>query len=398
MPDKQARRTLAIACLAFLGLGLSTAVFGPLLPQLATQSGTQLATVGAIFFAIFAGSLLSQIAAGPFSDRLGPQRVVLAGIFLLAVGTVGITLSKGLAALMAGAFFAGFGQGAIDVGSNLLVVAAYRGENVAQLNFLHLFFGLGAVAGPLLVSLALGTWQNGLPALWLAVVLLLAISPFVARVQVASLAHDTPQAARRANRIYYSPVLWAFALLIMFYVGLEMGMGGWTTTYLGQIAGMPVQTAAVVTSGFWLALTAGRLLVAMAGSGWQAAIVLGVDLTGAVLAAAFLVLGVDSPLVSILAIVAVGLSYGSIYPTVVSYVTGIFHEGPGKAAGALAASGSVGGMLLPWMQGVLLQYRGPASTPLWILAGNIIMLGLFTVGRFLAGQRAAQPAPEEPRA
>jgi fucose permease len=268
---------------------------------------------------------------------------------------------------------------------------------VSQLNFLHLFFGLGSVGGPLLVSLALGRWLTGLPALWLAVILLVAISPFVARVRVPSLAHASQDAAK-ANRLYHSPVLWSFALLLLLYVGLETGMGGWTTTYLGQTAGMPVQTAALVTAGFWLALTGGRLLVAVGGAHWRGGLVLAVDLSGAVLAAALLVLGADSRVVSIAAIFAVGLAYGSIYPTVVSVVTGIFRESPGKATSVLAASGSVGGMMLPWMQGVLLQYRGPTSTPLWILAGNTAMLGLFAAAQFLTQPKlAAHEAPEEPR-
>jgi fucose permease len=62
--------------------------------------------------------------------------------------------------------------------------------------------------------------------------------------------------------LYRTPVLYGLGLIILLYVGIENGMGGWTTEYVQRTVGFTTDRAAMVTSGFWLALTLGRMLSA----------------------------------------------------------------------------------------------------------------------------------------
>jgi fucose permease len=57
--------------------------------------------------------------------------------------------------------------------------------------------------------------------------------------------------------------------------------------------------------------------------------------------------------------------------------TEVFHRGPGKAASVVAAMGSVGGMILPWLQGMLLENHGPSASVVFVAIGGGAMLTLY---------------------
>jgi MFS family permease len=50
---------------------------------------------------------------------------------------------------------------------------------------------------------------------------------------------------------------------------------------------------------------------------------------------------------------------GAVFPTVIAMVTRVFHRAPGKAASIAASAGSIGAMLLPGLQGIVLERIHP---------------------------------------
>ena len=84
--------------------------------------------------------------------------------------------------------------------------------------------------------------------------------------------------------------------------------------------------------------------------------------------------------------ILIGFCFGPIFPTALSIVTATFRRAPGTAASVVVALGSLGGMLLPWIQGALLESRGPSSSVLLVAAGTLAMLAL-ELGRGLIESR-----------
>src|SRR5258706_1776247 len=142
------RGTMVASCISFVALGGITAALGPALPDLAANTGSSLAAVGAVITALFVGSLIALIVAGPLNDRIGQRPVLLAGVALLALGTFGVAASHWLPLTLLCAVVAGLGHGAIDVRTNVLIAEVFAARSAAALNLLNVFFGLGAVAGP----------------------------------------------------------------------------------------------------------------------------------------------------------------------------------------------------------------------------------------------------------
>ena len=94
------------------------------------------------------------------------------------------------------------------------------------------------------------------------------------------------------------------------------------------------------------------------------------------------VAGYSNPLLSVIGVLAIGLGYGGTYPTLVALTSAIFHKSAGKAVGLVISLGSIGGMTLPSLQGVLIDNSGPRPFGFIIAAQTILMLALLGFARW----------------
>lgn len=389
------RNILIIACSMFLVFGMFNAAIGPALGELAEQTGSTLAAVGAVITFLFLGSLVTQLAAGPLTDRFGQKPLLVISLLLVAVCLPAFTNARSLPLMLTLVFFTGMGQGGLDLGANLIVSSAYPKNNTSVLNLLHFFFGLGAIVGPAVVSLTLVTLGSGLIVHWFAAAIFLAIG-----IVVFTMRETRPEnkpgtdgqntTISSAKSVYLSPILWLICIMILVYVGVEYGSGSWATSYMASTTGLAKENGALVTSAYWAALTLGRLGGAALGSRVTRIRLLIAAVLVSLVGAALLVLGRGVVSLSTIAFILLGLSYGTIYPTSVGVMVAAFPGHQGKAVGLLTAMGSIGGLSLPWLAGVLLEKVSPQAFTLFMVTGGLIMLALLVItGRLLKKVSAA---------
>ncbi len=370
------RTTLAVCIASLFVLGLLNGALGPLLPQLSRRVGAPVEALGAMFTALFLGALALQLAGGWLNERVGLRAMVVAGTALLAVAVLGLTLSPTLPTLLACALLAGAGQGMLDASTNVLVPAVYGDRSVSAVNLLHFAFGAGAVLSPVMTSLADAAWGSPMPILWVATALgvanALATSRWAMDPRVAR-AHDQPGAVARPA-LYARPVLWGLSLVLFLGVGVEMGVGGWTTVYAGRTTALGAGAVATLVSGYWLALMTGRLLGAAVGVRLTSRSLAVLAIGATCLGSAVLVLGSGSVGWTVAGTLVVGLGVGPIFPTVVVLGTETFPTSPSRAVSAIIAVSSMGGMLLPPLQGLLLQRVDPRASVGMVAAASCLML------------------------
>ncbi|MDF2629778.1 MAG: putative transporter [Symbiobacteriaceae bacterium] len=370
------RTTMTVACSGFLALGLITASLGPALPDLARATGAPLAALGGLISMIFLGGLASQTLSGPLTDRFGPRPVLTGGLTLLALGTLGILFSRHVTLTFACAILGGLGHGTTVVSLSLLVARTFPERNVAAQNLLNLLFGVGAIAGPVLASYLIGRIGTALPALWLGIAVVALVLPFSQRVPVPPQAAAKDPADSAAARLLQSPVLWLTSALLLTYVAIENGVAAWTTTYLQTVAGQTQAMGALVTAGFWGAVTVGRMIVITAGARLRPATLLLITVSGAALGGLLLALSGSSATMITAAILTLGLFFAPVYPTGIALTTTFFKQGTGAATSIVAAMASVGGMIGPVLQGSIQDAAGPAAGMLMVTAGTLILVPL----------------------
>ncbi|HEU5101655.1 MAG TPA: MFS transporter [Roseiflexaceae bacterium] len=366
-----AQRTLALACAVFLAAGIMLAGLGPTLPLLARQIGQDIAVLGGMFTAISLGIILAQFGAGRASARFGQPVVLAAGMLLMVAGGLGVTLGPSLPALLAGALLFGIGFGGVLAAGNLLVAQLFPARSAAALNGVNLFFGVGSMVGPALAGLA-GA-RLGLPqaALWAGAGLQLALAPIVLGYAARPVAQA---AASRAEHQPARPVSgWLLGLLLLIYIGTEVGFSGWLTVYMLAGGNLTPAAAALVVSGFWLALTLGRTLGALLGMRVSARRLLTLSLLGMFSGALPLVLGVGNQAISIAGVLCLGLSCGPVFPTVLAIVATTARNSAATTSLVLAV-GNGGGLIVPVLLGVLLTRYGPLAAGGLVLGAALAML------------------------
>lgn len=389
------RRTLALACAAFLAAGVTLSGIGPALPLLALHIEQDIAVLGGLFTAISLGIILTQFGAGPASARFGQRVVLAAGMLLMGSGGIGVTFGHSLPILLAGALLFGIGFGGVLAAGNVLVGQLFPTRSAAALNGVNLFFGVGSMLGPAIAGLAglrLGAPQT---AVWVGAGLLLALVPIVLRYAT----QPAPQAAKQSaqERPQQRNTGWLLAVMLLIYIGTEVGFSGWLTVYLIAGSNMVPASAALIVSGFWLALTLGRALGTVLGLRLTSTQLLTSSLLGVLLGALLLVLGVGDSVTSIAGVLVLGLSCGPVFPTVLAIVATTARNSAATTSLVLAI-GNGGGLIIPALLGVLLANYGPSAAAGLVLVAALAMLALCTAILWSGAATRAERTCEVPLA
>jgi fucose permease len=375
---------VALVCLIFLLFGLFNSGIGPILGELAALTNSSLAAVGGVLTFLFLGALVSMLVSGPMIDRFGQKIIMAVSLVLLIVGILGFSTAHSLPWMFFCFLLTGFGQGGMEVSGNLVVSDEFPTNSTGILNLLHFFFGVGACTGPALVSLAISSGLSGRIVQWVVVGAYVIVSIIFLSLY-KNKRHEHAVAAEASTDtkaiLFRSPLLWTIGVMLLFYVGVEYGLGSWSTTFMGASVNMAVQQGALVTSAYWGFLTLGRLLGVVLSKKITTLQLLGYAIFGALIGGiAFVTFhGRTSPM--IFAIMAIGFCFGAIYPTTISLTTQAFSQNQGKAVGLVSAFGSIGGTTLPWVAGVFLEKISPLAFSFFELGILIMLTVLFVLTR-----------------
>ena len=352
---------VAIA-LTYLLLGMVVGAFGPLLEDLTHRFGVSLPVAGATISIYFAGGLVGVFAAMRTMEGLSGRALVGAADGIAAVGCIAVALAPSWPLFLAGVFVIGIGFGALVLGLNQLVAYSEGTRRAALLSGLNAAYSAGAVVGPIVVAAFaaqhFSTLYLGTAAV--AVVLLAASSNIAGRL---------PVAVGRPGR----PELLVLIFVVGFvgYVGVESGAGGWMASHLESV-GVSSKGAATYTSGFFLAVMAGRLLMTLVPARIpEPAIVL----TGSAVAVITLVaasIGALAPW----AYIATGLAIAPIFPTGIVWLARL-RPGDARAGSWLFPATAVGGITGPGAIGLVVAGFGVGWTPLVLAAIAAVMLLAF---------------------
>jgi fucose permease len=301
-----------------------------------------------------------------------------------------VAFSPSLALALAGSAALGFGFGASTLSVNVMSAELAPERRASAVNLVNMFYGLGAIAGPLAVGGLIERSGRSLPALWIGGSCLAIAAVATHRALPARLPHLTADAgdatpARAAS--LRDPLLLACGILLLIYVGSEMAAGVWASVYLQKSAGMDAVRAAAATALFWAALTTGRIIAAAVGMRVTAEHLLTAAVWIACAGAALLWIAHGSATPSVIALTILGLGFGPIYPTGVAVLASQFPQAAGKATSRMGILAAIGGALLPWVHGLVLAHRPTADAALLMLVSTVAMIAIWTWTR----RRAHRP-------
>ena len=377
--------------IGFVVTGMVTTLLGPILPALAVRWSLDDAHAGYFFTAEFLGSIVGVGLSSLIVPRLGFTRSLAVSYVLLAlgVGALGVESVPWQLGLAATAVY-GFGLGIAIPATNLWVSETSAAKRAAALNVINLAWGIGAVALPAEVALALrGDHLHALFFIIAGAALVIAVAFGVARY------HDALRPAHTGAAD--APARWglrvALATLFFLYVGTENGVAGWIATYADRLHVAAGQLWAATPAIFWAALLIGRGLAVPVLRRVAEAKLLAVGLLLAALGLVGLISahGVAA-VVTGTAIAGLGLS--SVFPLLIAKISHHFGDAGTRVAGLLFAFAGLGGASLPWLVGFVAQRGAGLRAGLGVPLAAVLLMGLVLVmAGLLVETRSKNDAP-----
>jgi len=358
--------------------GIVLALLGTLfgLPEMRARLGVNLGQQGNLFLLLYGGVLAATIVAGPLIDSIGNKLVLVVSALLVTLALSGFVTAESYALAAVSSVLLGMGGGGLNTSANVLVSDLYGEDRGAMLNVLGIFYGIGALAIPLLAaSIAAVLSVRQLLMLATALAALVALAYALLRFPPAS--ESQGFSAGEVTQVARYPSVWLLAFVLFFESGNESGIGGWTSSYAGSV-GADARLATWVLSGYWAALMAGRLLAARLLRHFGKAQLVLVSGAGSVAGCVALLLTHSTAGIAAAAAL-LGLSFAAIYPTTLAVAGDRYQRFSGTVFGLLFSVGLTGGMIFPWVMGHLAERVGLRLTMSLPLGGATMICALASV-------------------
>lgn len=250
---------LGLIYLIFISLGLPDSILGVAWPIMSSEFHVAASSAGVIAMVVSIGTILSSFQTNRLIQKIGVGNLIVCSIFLTVLGLCGFSFSQNFFFLIISAIPLGLGAGAIDTAVNDYVALHYKAHHM---NWLHGFWGIGATLGPIIMGFYLKNqnWRGGYLVL-AALQFLLVLVVYASRKQwkQPQLVSHTSKGQDSLAALIKQPGVIFSLICFIFYVGVEACMGLWGSSFLVRVKGVPVSTAAFMTSTYYASLTVGRL-------------------------------------------------------------------------------------------------------------------------------------------
>ena len=370
---------LAVIYLVFISLGLPDSLLGSGWPKMQVVFGVPSSYAGYISMTICFMTIISALLSPRMINRFHTKWIVISSIVLTILGLAGFSISHRYEMLFIFAIPYGLGAGAIDASVNHYVASNYSGSVI---NFLHCFYGVGAMISPYIMSLALkyAKWNEGY--LWTAfvqtgILAIVIISLPLWKGNESEAEEDRQESAGIRESIKVPGVL--LTLIAFFaYCSGEATCFLWTPSYFaGTKSGLSDERIAAFGALIFGGLMLGRLISGFISNifGDKRLIRLGIILE--FIGIFMLFIPTQNYLIAAIGFVIIGTGMGPVYPAIQHMAPTNFGKRYSAAViGLQMAFAYTGSTFMPMVFGVLQQHIGIGIMPVYLIFFAILNIGM----------------------
>lgn len=380
---------LAVIYLVFISLGLPDSLLGSGWPKMQVVFGVPSSYAGYISMTICFMTIISALLSPGMINRFHTKWIVISSIVLTILGLVGFSISHSYEMLFIFAIPYGLGAGAIDASINHYVASNYSGS---VMNFLHCFYGVGAMISPYIMSLALkyAKWNEGY--LWTAfvqtaILAIVIISLPLWKGNESEAEEDRQESVGIRESIKVPGVL--LTLIAFFaYCSGEATCFLWTPSYFaGTKSGLSDERIAAFGALIFGGLMLGRLISGFISNifGDKRLIRLGIILE--FIGIFMLFIPTQNYLIAAIGFVIIGTGMGPVYPAIQHMAPTNFGKRYSAAViGLQMAFAYTGSTFMPMVFGVLQQHIGIGIMPVYLIFFAILNIGMLELAYLRCGK------------
>lgn len=360
---------LAVIYLIFISLGLPDSLLGSGWPSMQVDFGVPSSYAGFVSMTISCMTVISALLSPRMIRKFQTKWIVIVSIGLTVLGLIGFSFSGQYWMLFVAAVPYGLGAGCIDASVNHYVANHYSSS---VMNFLHCFYGIGAVISPYIMSqaLKLARWNEGYR--WTAYIqfgiLLVCVLSLPLWKKTESQEEENSESAGIKETLKVPGVV--LTLIAFFaYCSGEATCFLWIPSYFaGTKAGLSTETIASFGSLIFGGLMLGRLIAGFISNKLGDKLLIRIGLTVELLGILLVFLPIPGYIVAAIGFVVIGTGMGPIYPAIQHMAPSNFGKKYSAAViGMQMASAYIGSTLMPMVFGQLQQAIGIGIMPVYLL-------------------------------
>ena len=363
------RRLFALLFTGFVVYGGVFTIYGATVPRVISDFGWSYLVTGLVLAAGSVGFFISTFVTGLVIEGSKSKTVYIAGMAACAASVCLFARWPSPVINLVLSFCVGIGQGIVEVVTNYETVRLEESGQSRKMNLLHAGFSAGAISGPIAVGALMGTggsWQSAFPAM-AALFAAVAVVSFAVRFPAPE--SGKHQGTKGGMALLREPLLIVLCVVIILYVGSELGATNWVGEYFVRELGAPAPIAAFAVSALWLGLLAGRAFLSVTWRGGKQEKLLLV-LSLACIAGLLGFLAVRRIIPAMALVFALGLAYSGIYPLGVALAGRVFRSS--AAVGMIGTSAGLGSFSFPFLLAGVAQGAG--------LRAGFLMLAVLPLG------------------
>ena len=370
---------LAVIYLIFISLGLPDSLLGSGWPTMQIAYGVPSSYAGYASMTISFMTIISALLSPRMIRRFHTKWIVIVSIFLTVLGLLGFSVSAHYWMLFLFAVPYGLGAGAIDASVNHYVANHYSSS---VMNFLHCFYGVGAVISPTIMALALrlARWNEGYR--WTAyiqagILLVVILSLPLWKKNDAADDGEMRESAGIKETLRVPGVLLTLIAFFSYCAG-EATCFLWTPSYFaGTRTGLSKETVAAFGSLIFGGLMLGRLISGFVSNRLGDRLLIRIGIAVELLGILLILLPTKSYIPTAVGFVVIGTGMGPVYPAIQHMAPANFGARHSAAViGLQMASAYIGSTFMPMVFGHIQQAVGIGVMPAWLLLFAVMNIGM----------------------
>lgn len=373
---------LAVIYLIFISLGLPDSLLGSGWPSMQVDFGVPSSYAGFVSMTISCMTVISALFSPRMIRKFQTKWIVIASIGLTVLGLFGFSFSSQYWMLFMAAVPYGLGAGCIDAAVNHYVANHYTSS---VMNFLHCFYGVGAVISPYIMSqaLKLARWNEGYrwtAYIQLGIMLVCILSLPLWKRNEGQSEEENSNSAGIKETLKVPGVL--LTLISFFaYCSGEATCFLWTPSYFaGTRPGLRAETVASFGSLIFGGLMLGRLIAGFISNKLGDKTLIRVGISVELLGILLVFLPVQGYIVAAIGFVVIGTGMGPIYPAIQHMAPSNFGRKYSAAViGMQMASAYIGSTFMPMIFGQVQQTIGIGIMPVYLLIFAILNIGMLEI-------------------
>lgn len=361
---------IAVIYLIFISLGLPDSLLGSGWPAMHAAFSVPSSYAGYVSMAISFMTIISALLSPIMIKRFHTKWIVIVSIFLTVMGLIGFSISTSYAMLFVFAVPYGMGAGAIDASVNHYVANNYSGS---VMNFLHCFYGVGAVISPNIMAVALSkaSWNEGYR--WTAYIqifiLLICIISLPLWKKNESDSNKQEEEVAGIREALKRPGVVLTLIAFFAYCSGEATCFLWTSSYFAGVKeGLTDHLIASFGSLIFGGLMLGRLISGFVSNRLGDRMLIKIGIFVEVVGILLVMIPVASFIPAAIGFVIIGTGMGPVYPAIQHMAPTNFGERYSAAViGLQMASAYIGSTFMPMIFGNIQEKIGIGIMPFYLL-------------------------------